>query len=86
MINVENLTEVRENLIYGALREVDYYLASGPCRIDHDLVRMVVVDEAIARWYGRDLFAPAQKAAADALYYVEQREIDSLLRERGYLP
>jgi hypothetical protein len=85
MIDVENLTEVRETLIYGALREVDFYLASGPCSIDPDLVRMVVVDEALTRWYGRDLFEPARTAATEALYYIERREIDPLLRERGYL-
>ena len=44
-----------------------------------------MVDEALSRWYGRDLFAPAREAATEALYYIEHREIDPLLRERGYL-
>jgi hypothetical protein len=84
-IDVENLTEVRETLIFGALREADSYLRAHKCPIDRDLVRMVVVDEALTRWYGRDLFAPVTAAATEALHYVEQRDIESLLRERGYL-
>ena len=86
MIDVDNLTEVRETLIFGALHEVEFFLQDTKCRLDHTLVRMVVIDEALTRWYGRDLFAPAKEAASEALLFIEQKEIEPLLRERGYLP
>jgi hypothetical protein len=97
---VENLVEIRQTLIFGALREARFFIESATAAFDHlprlvtidgttldeDLIRMVVVDEATSRWFGREMFADATEAASEAIRHVEGAGIDRLLREKGYLP
>jgi hypothetical protein len=97
---VESLVEIRQTLIFSALREAGFFIESAtaadyaPGRmvvidgttLDHDLIRMVAVDEAISRWFGREMFTDATEAAAEAAHHVEGVGIDRLLREKGYLP
>jgi hypothetical protein len=90
MAETENLTEVRETLIFGALREASYYVAINSGRpasskqfVDPDLVRMVVVDEAITRWFR--LTDVSSESASKILRDIERIGVEPLLRDRGYL-
>lgn len=84
-LTVWDLAEIRQNLIFAALREAGFYIETAD-PLNPDLIRMVAVDEAIARWFGREMLADAAEAAIEAAHYIEGAGIEALLREKGYLP
>jgi hypothetical protein len=84
-MTVQSLVEIRQTLIFAALREAAFYLQTVDS-FNPDLVRMVVVDEAMARWFGRDMLTDAAEAATEAVHYIESVGIEELMRKKDYLP